>query len=154
MTLQFFLDLTITVFGYAILAVSYLGMGWACSLVLKIDLPLKEKPFLLIWLGWAVALLLIQILNLFIPIAITASLSLLILGTIFAVIFFKMEFKDKKFPSLLRVFPALVVIAALCIAILSMSSPTIFDDGLYHFNSIRWLNEYPIVLESVLKLVG
>ena len=44
------------------------------------------------------------------------------------------------------IYLVLLVITTIWIAILSMSSPTIFDDGLYHFNSIRWLNEYPIVL--------
>src|ERR1700690_445229 len=146
MTPAFFLDLTITVFGYAVLAVSYVGMGWACSHILKINVLSKEGPFFLIWLGWAVTLFLIQILNLFLPIAVVTSLFILILGTIFAIIFFKKESKDQKTSAYPLIFPVLLVIAVLWIAIISMSSPTIFDDGLYHFNSIRWLNEYPIVL--------
>ena len=56
-------DLTITLIGYLILAFSYLGFGWAGSGILRIDFPVKEKLFFLIWLGWAITLFLLQILN-------------------------------------------------------------------------------------------
>ena len=141
------IDLTITVIGYVILAFSYLGIGWASSRILRIDFPVKEKLFFFIWLGWAVALFLLQVLNLFIPINMFSSVPLLILGTVFAIIFFKDEGRKQKTPSTFSwIYPVLLVITTIWIAVLSMSSPTIFDDGLYHFNSIRWLNEYPIVL--------
>ncbi|HUH96002.1 MAG TPA: hypothetical protein VLZ89_01495 [Anaerolineales bacterium] len=140
----FLTDLTMTLAGYAILAVSYLGLGWASSRFLRIEFPVREKPFSLIWLGWAAALFLLQLLNLVVPINMFSSAPLLILGIIFAVIFFRKELSSR--PSLPRAYPALLAIAVLWLAILSMSSPTIYDDGLYHFNSIRWLNEYPIVL--------
>src|SRR5271157_5842477 len=139
-------DLTITLIGYLILAISYLGLGWAGSRILRIDFPVKEEPFFLIWLGWAITLFILQILNLFIPINLSSSIPLLILGTIFAIVFFENEIRKQEAFTFSWVYPALLVIIAIWIAILSMSSPTIFDDGLYHFNSIRWLNEYPIVL--------
>ncbi len=139
-------DLTITVIGYVILAFSYLGLGWASSRILRIDFPVKEKLFVLIWLGWAITLFLLQILNLFFPINIFSSVPFLILGVIAAIIFFRYEgWKQEAFPSS-WIYPVLLAVTTIWIAILSMSAPTIFDDGLYHFNSIRWLNEYPIVL--------
>src|SRR5271157_4273203 len=82
-------DLTITVIGYVILAFSYLGLGWASSQILRIDFPVKEKLFILIWMGWAITLFLLQILNLFIPINIFSSAPFLIFGVISAIIFFK-----------------------------------------------------------------
>ena len=139
-------DLAITVIGYVILAISYLGLGWAISQILRIDFPVKEKLFVLIWMGWAITLFLLQILNLFSPINIFSSVPFLILGVIAAIIFFKNEgWKQEAFPSS-WIYSVLLAVTTIWVAILSMSSPTIFDDGLYHFNSIRWLNEYPIVL--------
>jgi hypothetical protein len=140
------IDLTITLIGYLVLAISYLGLGWASSRILKIDFPVNEKPFFLIWLGWAITLFLLQILNLFVPINVFSSIPFLILGTILAIAFFEDETRKHEAFTFSWIYPVLLVIATIWIAILSMSSPTIFDDGLYHFNSIRWLNEYPIVL--------
>ena len=38
-------DLTITLMGYLILAISYLGLGWAGSRILRIDFPVKRNRF-------------------------------------------------------------------------------------------------------------
>jgi hypothetical protein len=139
-------DLTITLIGYLILAISYLGLGWASSRILRIDFPVKEKPFFLIWSGWAITLFLLQTLNLFFPINLFSSIPFLLLGIILAIVFLENEIRKQEALTFSWIYPVLLVITTIWIAILSMSSPTIFDDGLYHFNSIRWLNEYPIVL--------
>ena len=140
------IDLTITLIGYLILAFSYLGLGWASSRILRIDFPSNERLFFLIWLGWASSLFLLQILNLFFPINLFSSIPFLVVGSIFAIIFFKNESRKIEASTFSWIYPVFLTITTIWIAILSMSSPTIFDDGLYHFNSIRWLNEYPIVL--------
>ena len=113
---------------------------------MRIDFPVKEKPFYLIWLGWAITLFLLQTLNLFFPINLFSSIPFLLLGTILAIVFFENEIRKQKAFTFSRIYLVLLVLTTIWIAVLSMSSPTIFDDGLYHFNSIRWLNEYPIVL--------
>ena len=146
MSAKFFIDLTMTLLGYAILAISYLGWGWVSLRVLKLDLPAKERPFVLIWLGWAITLFLLQFLNLLVPITATSSIFLLICGAIFTIIFFRVKYRDRNLPSLPWIFLILAAIAALWIALLSMESPIWYDSGLYYFNSIRWLNERPIVL--------
>ncbi len=140
------IDLTITVIGYVILAFSYLGLGWAGSRILRIVFPVKERLFVLIWLGWAITLFLLQILNLFIAINIFSSVPFLMLGVISAIVFFKNEGWKQAASTSSWVYSVLLAVTTIWVAILSMSSPTIYDDGLYHFNSIRWLNEYPIVL--------
>ena len=140
------IDLTITVIGYVILAFSYLGLGWAGSQILRIVFPVKERLFVLIWLGWAITLFLLQILNLFIAINIFSSVPFLMLGVISAIVFFKNEGWKQAASTSSWVYSVLLAVTTIWVAILSMSSPTIYDDGLYHFNSIRWLNEYPIVL--------
>ena len=144
--MTFPIDLMITLIGYVILAFSYLGLGWASSRILRIDFPVKEKLFFLIWLGWAVTLFLLQIINLFIPINIFSNVPFLILGTIFAIVFLKNESWKAGVSNVSWVYPVLLAITTVWIAVLSMLSPRNNDSGLYHFNSIRWLNEYPIVL--------
>ncbi len=48
-----------------------------------------------------------------------------------------------------RVLLALLIVGVLGIRLLHLSSiaPANFDSGLYHFQSLRWLNEYPTVPE-------
>jgi len=141
-----FIDLTISLVGYLLLVLSCLGLGWAAARILRIDFPFREEWFILTWLGWAVFLFLLQILNLFVPINAFSSIPFLTLGVICAMVFIKNRGKRRDGAVSLWIFLPLMGITAVWIAILSMSSPTIFDDGLYHFNTIRWLNEYPIVL--------
>jgi hypothetical protein len=40
----------------------------------------------------------------------------------------------------------MVALAAFWIAVQATVAPGVADSGLYHFSSIRWLNEYPVVL--------
>lgn len=146
MDIGFLTQLTITVLGYAILAFSYLGFGWASSLFLRIGFSPKEKPFNLIWLGWAITLALLQVLNLFVRITISVSIFFLILGIILAVAFLKTEFRYKKPLGIPRIFLVLLAVIVIWVSTRSMLSPKNSDSGLYHFNAIRWLNESPIVL--------
>lgn len=144
--MSFLLNLATVLIYYCVLIFSYLGFGWIASRLLSINFIQSEKPFSLIWLGWAVALLLLQILNVFVPIAAIVSILLLLAGLILALVFLKMNFKElDAFPAS-RPWLGLTGIAAIFTAILSMQASTGYDSGLYHFNSIRWLNEYPIVL--------
>jgi hypothetical protein len=74
------------------------------------------------------------------------SLSLLLTGLILAYIFYKTD--TEPISALFRsyLWLGLTGLTMILIAILSMQAPKAYDSGLYHFNSIRWLNEYPIVL--------
>jgi hypothetical protein len=144
MTLTFFIHLIITVFGYIILALSYLGIGWFCSRILKISFLSENRFFSFVWIGWAITLLLLQVLNLFFSINAYSSIPILILGLISAIKFFKIE-RGAIF-SVSRIYLFFLTISVLWVAIISMRAPTAYDSGLYHFNSVRWLNESPIVL--------
>jgi hypothetical protein len=146
MIIGFLTGLTITVLGYAILAFSYLGLGWASSLISGIGFSPKEKPFNLIWLGWAITLALLQVLNLFVRIAVSLSIFFLVLGIVLAVAFLKIEFRDKRPLPIPRIYLVMLAVVAIWVATQSMLSPKNSDSGLYHFNAIRWLNESPIVL--------
>lgn len=142
----FYFHLIITVFGYFILAFSYSGIGWLGLKILRIDFLPENGVFYFIWVGWASTLFLLQILHLFFPINFYVSLPILILGLICAGRHLKSEFINSiRFP-LSKIYLLLMAGVSVFIAALSMQSPTVYDSGLYHFNSIRWLNEYPIVL--------
>lgn len=142
----FFFQLITIISGFVILAVSYLGMGWFFSRLLKISFFSENRYFHLIWLGWAITLLLLQFFNLFTPINANLSIPILVIGSIIAIIFLRMEFVKGSFPSFHKVDLAFVGIAVLWVSLLSMRLLTVYDSGLYHFNAIRWLNESPIVL--------
>lgn len=146
MTLTFFIQLAITMFGYFILAISYLGIGWFCSRFLRISFWPENRYFSFIWIGWAITLLFLQVLNLLFPINAYSSVPILVLGLISAIIFIKIEHRSGAIFPFSKIYLLFLTISVLCVAILSMHTPIAFDSGLYHFNSVRWLNESPIVL--------
>ena len=140
------LNLAIILLYYGVLIFSYLGYGWITARLLSINFIPSEKPFALIWLGWSTTLLLLQLLNIFVPIAAIGSILFLLVGLIAAIVFIKTNLNEiNSFPAS-RLWLALTGITAILMGILSMQAATGYDSGLYHFNSIRWLNEYPIVL--------
>lgn len=144
--MSFLLNSVTTLFFYCILVFSNFGFGWVTARLLDLKFPPSEKPFSLVWLGWAITLLLLQIINLFAPLVLIWSLLLLLTGLIFAFISYKKE-SEYVSPFLKsRLWLGLVGIIMIFIAILSMQASKAYDSGLYHFNAIRWLNEYPIVL--------
>ena len=139
-------DLTTILIFFSVLTFSYLGWGWAVSRLFSIKFSGLEKLFSLIWLGWVVTLLLLQVLNLFVPITASWSILLIVIGLILAPVFFRSNIQDTHVFLKSYTWVALTGITAVAIALLSMQASTAYDSGLYHFNSIRWLNERPIVL--------
>lgn len=146
MNTTFLIQLMTIVFVYIILALSYFGIGWFGSHILKINFLSESRFFSFIWIGWAIVLLLLQVLNLFFPINAYSSIPFLIFGLILAIKFFKVEIRRDTAFSVSRIYLFLLIVSVFWIAILSMRPPTAYDSGLYHFNSVRWLNESPIVL--------
>ncbi len=142
----FFLHISFTIFSYLALAISFFGIGW---LTTRIFFRPAAEPhfFLFTWIGWAVSLLLIQIVNIFYPINIFASIPVLLTGLLSSFFFFIKEARIKKpLPPSTRIFLVILAGTALWVAHVSLHAPTNNDSGIYHFNSIRWLNESPIVL--------
>jgi len=116
------------------------------SNILRIRSLPGHKVFPLIWIGWSLTLLFLQIVNIFLPLNAYISIPVLVFGLFSAFLFFKKELSTGTLASLPRVYLVLLGILTVWIAFLSMSSAANYDSGLYHFNSIRWLNESPIVL--------
>lgn len=104
-----------------------------------------------LWMGFAMLLSAIEFLHLFVPI--DWRVSLLVLGT--ALIPYLKSVNrarlNKSLKDLLQFcrkhnLKILILVAIMILWCLrSMGVPNNFDSGLYHFGSIRWMNEYPIV---------
>jgi hypothetical protein len=144
--MSFLQDLTTTLIFYIVLSVSHLGLGWIASQLLSLQFPRSERLFSFIWLGWAVTLLLLQIINFLFPINAIVSVLLLLIGIASSCIFLWNEYQKGSTFYAPGAWLVLIGLVAVWIATLSMQTPKAYDSGLYHFNSIRWLNEFPIVL--------
>jgi hypothetical protein len=144
--MAFLKDLVTTLAYDFVLIFSYLGLGWVFSRALSIKLSGPEKIFSFVWMGWSFSLILLQTINIFSPIGILGGASILLAGLILAFLFLRTDIG-----SFIAVFKSplwlgLTMLAATSIAAISLPSPIAYDSGLYHFNTIRWWNEYPIVL--------
>jgi len=144
--MSFLQDITTTLIFYIVLSVSHLGLGWIVSQLLSLQFRRSERLFSHIWLGWAVTLLLLQTINLVFAINAIVSILLLLFGMASSCIFLWREYRTGNIFQVPRAWLVLTVLVAAWIATVSMQAPRAYDSGLYHFNSIRWLNEFPIVL--------
>ena len=146
MTATGIIPLLTNVCAYALLAMCYFGAGWICSRLMGININHENKYFSLIWTGWAITLLISQVWHLLFPINIYLSISILLPGFIATAGYWIPNFRSTHTSAAPRLYWALLILAALWIANQSMLPPTDYDSGLYHFNTVRWLNEHPIVL--------
>ena len=130
---------------YLLLFFVYLGWGRFAAALLSIQLKNTRDLFQLCWLGWSATLTLLQAAHLFVPISSLISVIIVIVGLILNVLRFD------RIP--LRFTPGMVgwkyllflIAGTLLITACAQATPVLSDSGLYHFNSIRWLQEYSIV---------
>jgi hypothetical protein len=145
-TLLFHLAISLT--AYAIIACVFLGMGRALAGVLRTGFQLPDRYFAHVWLGWVAAILLLQVWHLFLPINAIATLFVFVVG---AVLFlqraskFAVAFRKSALQPVNSLWVLLLVGIASWVALRAMLPPEEYDSGLYHLNTIRWLNEYRIV---------
>lgn len=134
---------------FLLLGFAYYGWGRALSILLGVAKKTPENAAMPIWLGWAFTLFIFQALHFVLPITAYVVLPILVLGVAFSI---------PQAINALRVFPKrpcslfLVTITGILflgvsawIASKAMLPPVNYDSGLYHFNTIRWINTYPIV---------
>jgi len=101
-------------------------------------------------LGFSSVLFLTQIWHIFWPVGFYFSIAILGFGTALssAILFSRKKSLFFEFKNLSRLKILIIMCAVVlcgCIAFRAMYIPTNIDSGSYHFNSIRWINEYPIV---------
>lgn len=134
---------------YFCLAVTFYGWGLALMRLARVALSPIHPRTILVWLGWAACLWLFQLLHLFLPLNLYAVLPVFLVGLGFGIkpaflsITRLVQDKQSRNYKALSIFILLFITA--WVAFKSMLAPTIFDTGLYHLNTIRWINSYLIV---------
>lgn len=139
------LPVLIAVLGIAALMLA----GWGAIAVRLLRIPLAHTSLaMLMWLGFAAVLLLTQALHLVIPIDWRATLVLSAMG-IAAIPRARFALAIRTLLSCAKDNPLvaafLVGWLVLC-CMRAMGVPNNFDSGLYHFQSIRWLNEEALAI--------
>ena len=104
-----------------------------------------------IWLGFCVVLSVLELVHLFVPINWVVTVTLMVVG-LFGFRYQRGYFAQSVLLTLrttIQQYPwqALIVTGMILLWCLrAMGTPNNYDSGLYHFQSIRWLNDEPIVL--------
>ena len=126
-------------------------LGWGRLTLKLIGFQLCPRPdTVTIWLGFGIVLGLIDFLHILIPVDWKMTLGIGLVGLIGC----KVGSSLSCMPSVVQIghwlrrqwFFALLgclVLALWCLR--AMGVPNNYDSGLYHFETIRWLNEYPLV---------
>lgn len=145
---NYLLSLATSLVAFAWMSLAFLGWGRLVARIVRLGFLRVEQVFAYIWLGWVASLLFFQIWNLVQPITAISSLVFLTIGAIFAVKPLGRHLRDVQTSFDLGdlLFVGFLLVFVIWIASRSMIVPANYDSGQYHFNSIRWLNEYPIVM--------
>lgn len=123
------------------------NLAWRC---LGMSAPEKLST-LTIWLGFCVVLSVLELVHLFVTINWVVTVTLIIVGLI-GFRYQRKYFAQSVLQTLratIQQYPWQVLIVSVMIVLWclrAMGIPNNYDSGLYHFQSIRWLNEEPIVL--------
>jgi hypothetical protein len=127
-------------------------VGWGSFIRNAIGIP-SSNQFRLsnAWIGIVGAMTFAETCHLWAPIDWKLSLVFLIIGALGLIssnkanaVYQAWQLKHPRNINLFVIFVACYLLA--CWASLAMTKPTIYDGGLYHFQAIRWLNEFPIIL--------
>jgi len=141
--------LILTLIAFLLLAVSLVGWGRLTSRLLKIGFTQTDRVFHCLWLGLPTVIFLFIIWNFFFPVDYIVSILVYGTGCILFAFFYirKHDFSLIKLPRKTGdfVFIGILVMLAAWIATRGMYKPICYDSGFYHFNSIRWMNEYAVV---------
>lgn len=130
----------IVLYGWGILA-------WRC---LGISSP-NNLSSLTMLLGFCVVLSMSEFVHIFVPITWRVTVTMIVVG----LIGFKYQIRSlehsvlQKLHATIKQYPWQMLIVTVMIVLWclrAMGVPNNYDSGLYHFQSIRWLNEEPIVL--------
>lgn len=137
-----FLSLLCSLLGYAVMFATLSGWGWVLARALGGGEELRLDLFFP-FLGLCLILPIAEIVHLFHAINYEVSLLIIVPGT--CVYLLKLAGEHLAF---LRSHKKAAVIGVLVVcwgAGVAMRLPNNYDSGLYHFQTIRWLEEYPIV---------
>ncbi len=155
MTFKLVLDLFLLLTVLGLTAIVLMGWGNLTWRLLSVEQP-SRPSVLTVWLGFCIVVVFLEFIHLFVPIDWKVSCSVAIIGFVGQRLKPKTTFGNSRESvglitmtlSVIRQYPlrtllGTIVIVAWCLR--AMETPTMYDSGLYHFGSIRWLNEYPII---------
>jgi len=127
---------------------SWLTVGASCvgwgTLLMRLLLPQATSPMKLqnlFWAGFSMLIGLLHVWHFFLPIDWRATIALICGGVIIGLLLgsFRISLPEKIGRALL------FSLLALWLAYRGLDFPQNYDSGLYHFASIRWINEFPVV---------
>jgi hypothetical protein len=140
MSFQLVFDLIILLLVLGVTTAALLGWGNLTWRFLSVEQP--DRPSVLtVWLGFCIVVALIEIIHLFVPIDWRVTAAVAVIGLIGLNSRTRWVLSIKHYPLMY----AVVGVVLVSWGLLAMQPPTMFDSGLYHFGSIRWLNEHAIV---------
>lgn len=155
MSLKLFSDLLVLLLMLGATTFVLLGWGNLAWRFLSVEPP-QRQSVVTVWLGFCIVVALVEIIHLAVPIDWAVTIAVAVIGALGGALRRKVVapsglsasdgFKCtgeliKRYP--LPITLGIIVIVSWCL--LAMQAPSMFDSGLYHFGSIRWLNEYAIV---------
>lgn len=140
-------DLASVLFLYAGIFASFYGWGHVGLATLNLNARDVKSVFTTTWLGFALVLVVLQAVHLFAPIDWKISIFVYGAGLLLSLSPLLRLIQNRRAKLNFNIlFYALLILAfASWIASRSMLPPTNYDSGLYHFNTIRWINSCPIV---------
>jgi hypothetical protein len=138
-------SLLFSLIAYSILAAAYSGWGRLLFRLMHIDPEVPDRAFTRIWLGWAVATLLLLTAHFFKAISFSVSIPLFCIGVLLNLLKRPKKLSAVALPGWrIVLFWGTLIAVSVWVASWAMLTPQVYDSGLYHFNSIRWINEYPV----------
>lgn len=140
-----FTSLSIILAGWTLISTLLCGLGAIMNTLA--GLKHNKDIFHYFWFGWGGLIIGLQCWQLFLPVDWKSALIFGVLGTVGLFHLFRTQ-PRQKWDSALSPLVLLLLFSLpllLWLALTSLRVPTHNDSGLYYFNMIRWLNEYPIV---------
>ena len=141
--LSFTLDSFLIMLSWLFLAISFFPWGKLFSKIMGIKIKGTNGLIANIWLGFSFCIFVFFIYHLFLPINVYAS-SLFYIPSF---IYFFIKYW-KKIPSFIKSLGwskiLIIILTLFAASTIAIQLPSNGDTGLYHLNTIRWENEYPI----------
>lgn len=131
---------------YILLFFAYLGWGRIGAYLLGIDLQDRATCIPYVWLGWAISIILLQTVHLVLPLNQWVSGVFFLLGIAgnFTTTF-SLRNSLERLSQISCGYWLFLLMGGCWIAGHALLEPKLYDSGVYHFNSVRWLLEYPLV---------
>lgn len=140
-------DLFFLISAYFLIGLSLLGWGRLLAKIVGFNPSSIAHTFCHIWLGFVAVLLIFQSTNLILPLNWLVSLLVYGTGLLMGIRWLGQLMQERQKVNLTSILPYLIFMSifVILIASRSMLAPTHGDSGLYHFNSVRWINSWATV---------